>query len=518
MEQAAEFDPTLADSVVFQRADFLWQQFGVQTMAYYGWQFGRMQTDDTKQNESGTYALHTLGENETIARLATGVKRFELPDQFNFIKLYQQIAQKTGENRLRALSQLGQIFENRRQYPKAADQWRECLKVEKRPEFQSRLDQIVGNWGRFEPMQAEPAGHKGTTEFRFRNGKSVQFTAQEIKVQQLLDDVKAYLKARPGSISWEKINIQDIGYLLVQQNQQQYVGPTVASWMLELAPRENHFDRRVTVTTPVEKAGAYLVTAKMAGGNTSRIILWLNDTVIARKPLNGKTWYFVADAVTGQPIAKANLELFGWRQENRGGRHPQRLRLESAENTDAHRGGRQVQLLLQQFAEYNRRPRPADPRLQAATAGISVARHRPNPRWPTRSPRLRPHLVQPLLRCPIPGNQGLHRHRPARLPTRSDRPIQVLDPPRAIRSVRRLPVRRSRLHPRDLRSQRTANCPTAGQDRRVRGYRRPIQAARRRAVGRLPGSPSPTKVAASSESRSTRSPNSKSPSRPHKNP
>ena len=332
LEQAAEFDPALADSVVLQRADFLWQQFGVQTMAYYGWRFGRMQTDDTKQNESGTYALHTLGENETIARLATGVKRFELPDQFNFIKLYQQIAQKTDKNRLRALSQLGQIFENRRQYPKAADQWRECLKVEKRPEFQSRLDQIVGNWGRFEPMQAEPAGHKGTTEFRFRNGKSVEFTAQEIKVQQLLDDVKAYLKSRPGRISWEKINIQDIGYLLVQQNQQQYVGPTVASWTLELAPRENHFDRRITVTTPVEKAGAYLVTAKMAGGNTSRIILWLNDTVIARKPLNGKTWYFVADAVTGRPIAKANLEFFGWRQENRG--------------------GRQVQLLLQQFAEY----------------------------------------------------------------------------------------------------------------------------------------------------------------------
>ena len=72
-------------------------QFGVQTMAHYGWLFGRMETDDTKKNESGTYALHTLGEDETIARLATGIKRFKLPDEFNYIKIYQQIADRAAD-------------------------------------------------------------------------------------------------------------------------------------------------------------------------------------------------------------------------------------------------------------------------------------------------------------------------------------------------------------------------------------------------------------------------------------
>ena len=47
-----------------------------------GWRFGRVETDDTREDESGTYALHTLKENETIARLATGVKRFVLPEEF----------------------------------------------------------------------------------------------------------------------------------------------------------------------------------------------------------------------------------------------------------------------------------------------------------------------------------------------------------------------------------------------------------------------------------------------------
>ena len=34
------------------------------------------QAKDPK-NETGTFALHTLAENETIAKLATGIKRFE---------------------------------------------------------------------------------------------------------------------------------------------------------------------------------------------------------------------------------------------------------------------------------------------------------------------------------------------------------------------------------------------------------------------------------------------------------
>ena len=52
----------------------------------------------------------------------------------------------------------------------------------------------------------------------------------------------------------------------------------------------------------------------MADGNTSLIVLWVDDTAIVKKPLAGKTYYFVADAVTGKPVAKANVEFFGWQQ------------------------------------------------------------------------------------------------------------------------------------------------------------------------------------------------------------
>jgi alpha-2-macroglobulin len=341
LEQAVEISPAKLSGVRMAFAEFLENQFGVQTMAQSGWRFGRTATDDTQEDESGTYALHTLKDTETIARLATGIKRFDLPDEFNYIKIYQQIAdQRQGED-LIARERLARIFENRRQYPKAAQYWRELLAEEptsgNRDRWKAQLDQIVGAWGRFEPCQTQPAGRGATVDYRFRNGTAVEFTAQKIKVEKLLDDVKALLKSNPRKLEWNKTNIDNIGHRLVVENQTQYVEPEVIDrWRMPLRPRKNHFDDRVTVATPLQTPGAYLVTAKMAGGNTSKIVVWIDDTAIVKKPLSGKSYYFVADAASGKPIARASLDFFGWRQQWHD-RPPRSevLTREFAEHTDA---------------------------------------------------------------------------------------------------------------------------------------------------------------------------------------
>ena len=316
LEQAIELNPNLRNQVRMHFADFLWNQFGVQTMSYYGWRFGRLEGDDTQQDESGTYALHTLGEHETIARLATGVKRFELPEEFNFLAIYQKIAEEPNTGFQRdALVRLAEIHENRRQYPKAADYWRKVIAIDASRHWKDRLAQIVEPWGRFEAATTQPAGRGASIEYRFRNGHTIELTAHEIDVQKLLDDIKAYLKSRPGELDWEKANIGDLGYRLVHQNQQRYRGAKAAEWKMVVKPRPAHFDKRVTVATPLQKPGAYLVEAKMQGGNTSFVVLWIDDTSIVRKQLDGKVYYFVADAVSGAPVAKANVEFFGYRQQ-----------------------------------------------------------------------------------------------------------------------------------------------------------------------------------------------------------
>ena len=335
LDQAVEAHPPVRAQVLNLRAQFSYQQFGVQTMAMYGHFFGRQMMDEGDQDESGAYALHTLGENETIARLATGIKRFDLPDDYNFIKLYQELAELEKQNHYirNACTQLAGLFQNRRQYSKAADWWRKGFKNGVRNNGQVR--QIEDNWGRFEPVMTQPAESGATVEYRFRNGKNVSFEAHAIKVEKLLGDVKRYLKSNPQQVKWQQTNIGNLGHRLVVENEKQYLGKRVASWELELKPRANHFDKRVTVNTPLQKGGAYLLTAKMADGNVSKIIIWVADTAIVKKPIKGKTYYFVADAVTGKPIPKANVEFFGWRQRHLGKRKFQVDTKNFAEFTDA---------------------------------------------------------------------------------------------------------------------------------------------------------------------------------------
>lgn len=57
------------------------------------------------------------------------------------------------------------------------------------------------------------------------------------------------------------------------------------------------------------------MTATVDGGNTSRIVVWVADTVLVKKPLDGQTLLYTADAVTGVPLARMNVECFGWKQE-----------------------------------------------------------------------------------------------------------------------------------------------------------------------------------------------------------
>ena len=311
--QAVENSPALEDNVRWQMASFWWQQLGVQSMR----SFFRPPARNTDKDESGTYALHTLSDNETIARLATGIRRFELPDEFNFIKTFEELAtaprSSYGQN---CVHRLAEIYENRRQYPRAAQWWRTSLRLHGRAQWkQQRLDQIVKNWGRFEAVSTQPAREGASVEFLFRNAAEVSFEAREIDVEKLLADVKAHLKSNPGQLQYQQINIETLGWRIVQDDQRKYVGKQVATWTQELKPRPGHLDKRITITTPLRTAGAYLVTARVADGNVSGIVLWVADTAIVQKQLANKPYYFVADAVTGKPIVGANVEFFGYRQE-----------------------------------------------------------------------------------------------------------------------------------------------------------------------------------------------------------
>lgn len=322
LDQCGKANPTRVDEMRYEYAAFLRQQFDVQTMAEYNWFFRSLSENDKDRPQ--TFALETLAEDETLAKLATGITRFKLPSENNFILILQEISKQAAASEPKRLSLelLATIFTDRRQYPKAVSYLRRSLaEIGATPHVQGQLDQIVKNWGRFDDLGVFPAGSGPKLEYVYRNGKRVEFEAWEIKVPQLLEDMKAYLKSAPEQVDWQRIHVEQIGHQLIWENNLKYLGNRVAQWQLDLQPRPNHFDRRVTVTTPLQKSGAYLLTAKMEDGNVSRVIVWIADTVIAQKQLDQQTWYFLADAATGKPVPKANVEFFGWKQTQVGNRN-----------------------------------------------------------------------------------------------------------------------------------------------------------------------------------------------------
>ncbi|MEJ2170127.1 MAG: MG2 domain-containing protein, partial [Desulfobacterales bacterium] len=245
------------------------------------------------------------------------------PEEYNYIRLFSEIARRPDRGYASdALRSLARIYENRRLYDRAVDFW-DQYKQYHPPEARQQIAQITDSWGIFEPAGTQPSGRRPSVEYRFRNGTAVQLKAYHIRVKLLLEDVKDYIRSHPWRLDWNKIRIDDIGWRLVHENQTRYIGSEVADWNLKLEPDERHWDRRITIDLPepLDQAGAYLLIGEISNGNTARIIVWVSDTTLIKKPLDKQVLYYAADAVNGKPLNSAGVEFFGYRTRQLKGRN-----------------------------------------------------------------------------------------------------------------------------------------------------------------------------------------------------
>ena len=236
------------------------------------------------------YALDTLRDDETIARLATGIKRFTLPDEFNPIKIYQEIADEPADRPGRGRARRSWRRSSR---TAASSTARPSISSEARTPTATRTaaksPAARPDPRHLGPVRAasmtQPAGTGATVDFRFRNGRRVRLRGPRDPRRQAAERRQGVHRVRARAARLAEDRHQRHRLPPGDLNQQQYLGRVVASWDLDLDPRPGHFDRRITVTTPLQKAGAYLLTARMEGGNTSQIVVWLDDTVIVKKPM-----------------------------------------------------------------------------------------------------------------------------------------------------------------------------------------------------------------------------------------
>lgn len=314
LESAKSANPKLIPQVDFQFASFLRSQWGVETLGY-NW---ASKFDEKK--EKSIFSIETLSDEESLCNLAIGVQRIKLPPGQNYITIFKTIIESEDENyQYYATDALGTIYENRRQFSKAAAIWESALNKSWKNEhyksyLKNKLDQIVNNWGCFETMYPQQANEPANFTFRFRNATAVSFSAYKIDMSEILNDLIILLKSEHKDY-WNHANLYDLGNKLVNENYKKYAKEVFATWQETLIPLPNHFDNAVQFKTPFKAAGAYLVKAKVGNGNESNILLFLNDTIILKKSTSIGDLVIVADAKTGKPLAGITLEFFGYKHQ-----------------------------------------------------------------------------------------------------------------------------------------------------------------------------------------------------------
>ncbi|MCA9066184.1 MAG: hypothetical protein KDA96_24120, partial [Planctomycetaceae bacterium] len=337
LRQIAAVSKDFESEADLEWAQFLQSQFGVRNERSLivrspesSSKLNEQQRRDDEVSLNDSLMLLRLPDNETVANLADGTRRVSLPDEFNHLVVLKRIIARNDNQRRSAIDQLIRERMNRRQYDQAAELLEDARSHSRdrddRKRLQDQIDQIRKNWVRFEAVQrAMDAGNPVSLDVRFRNGGTVQFDARPVRTKVLLDEARAYLQSRPATLDREQLQISNIGYRLIQENGSRYLDPVTAQWSVDVAPPEHHFDGMTTIDLPFRKPGAYWVTARMQDGNQCHIVLWIADTTISRKRVEDGTLYYVADATTGQPIASASLEFFGWNQERIGRTREYRL-------------------------------------------------------------------------------------------------------------------------------------------------------------------------------------------------
>jgi alpha-2-macroglobulin len=304
-------EPSQEASVIVARATFSQSQFGTETLASYGW-WAQQDPDSAK----GILEMDTLADDECLAKTSDGVRRFKLPADQHFIALYQSLLADPSHGEM-AGDALVQIFLNRHQYDKAREMLMQTIAKHGPGLGDSRnkqLQQIIGNWGRFTPVETVAAGTRPMLPLVFRNATAIKLTASPVDMDAVLRDTQAYLKENPEKFEWEMANPSYIASRLISGSAAKYIGKAKAKWEAKLTPRDSYRNTRAEVSVPLDKAGAWWVRGEITGGNSFYTLVWIVDSVLVQNDVGGKKQWWLAEAAGGAPVAGADIEFFGYRQ------------------------------------------------------------------------------------------------------------------------------------------------------------------------------------------------------------
>jgi hypothetical protein len=317
--------PKYKNAALMQFALFYYQLLGLQTVLGMR---GEFDTELIQALEGILGSVDTLKDNESIALSSNGITRVLIPENFSYIKIFQNIVDNADKDiAKKAVKILNGIFFNRKKINRALgvlDRYK--LRFNNDKDISKLFESILGNSGRFIKTPAQAVGSKMFLRYSFRNAKSIHLKAYKINIKKFLSDMKTYLKSSPEKILNKKLILGSVvSRLNNKEFIENYLGEKILDWNETLKPEKNHRLSFSKIYPSIKKAGLYIFYAELPAnskgikGSVSKTLVWYNDTVLIMKSFRDSYILYVADALTGAPIKNCNINIYSFKKVSKRG-------------------------------------------------------------------------------------------------------------------------------------------------------------------------------------------------------
>ena len=246
--------------------------------------------------------LRSLDDDETVTKLANGIKRFKLPVEYNYLRMWRELGD---------YASIAQEYELRYQFVKACEMW---IKAgEGYSHFVERISSphvaLSGN------VPVVSCKKRGRFEVNFRNADELGFSLVKIDVARYLEEIKGDIKNNRKRDDY--YYLWDVFRLLRRCNDlkkvEKYLTGEKYSWSVKVSSPEDHFDAKKEIEVPYDlPQGDYLLEITAKDGNRIHSLLRVQRLAAVKESFAGEDGgeLYVVDAETGTPVKNAKVEAF----------------------------------------------------------------------------------------------------------------------------------------------------------------------------------------------------------------
>jgi len=279
-----------------------------------------------------------MKDDQALVLAGGKIRTVSLPKQFNVLGLLRLVAAEYKDSGIADEAQyaVGAYHQSRQQYVTALGQYDKLKtafpKSKRVRAANTQIGRIKAPQVRISQSGVQLPGSPAKLQLSYRNVSKVWFVAREVDhvgfMKYIRDQkIDKYKGLRGfGNLSyWSSFFAHDYHhknwlYTLAAK----YVGKEVARWSDPVKDDGTHRYAQAMGQTPLKQRGCYLIyayvkkppvadadksgVALLKLGNSRAVFVLANLTVIEKKVKQGNL-YFVCDARTGQPVAKANVNI-----------------------------------------------------------------------------------------------------------------------------------------------------------------------------------------------------------------